>query len=126
MTFTRGAEKGPAGVTKPGTTPGASTESTKLVASTTQKAAPPKPPEPEPIVPPAPSKPSGLVLALTRMADLEAQMEYAYVKHMQLVKRQTDLKLQSEILKNLPVGIDAIKDDLEALEEKLEGEGASQ
>jgi hypothetical protein len=57
-------------------------------------------------------KPSGVMVALTRLADLEAQLEYAYAKHVQLMKTQEDLNLQSKILAKLPVGIDAFKDEL--------------
>jgi hypothetical protein len=51
-------------------------------------------------------------MALARLADLEAQMEYAFVKHMQLVKRQRELQLQAKVLEHLPVGLEAIKDEL--------------
>jgi hypothetical protein len=44
---------------------------------------------PMPLSPPPPGQPSGVVLALARLANLEAQMEYAYAKHMLLVRRQT-------------------------------------
>jgi hypothetical protein len=57
-------------------------------------------------------KPSGVMVALTRLADLEAQLEYAYAKHVQLMKIQEDLNLQSKILAKLPVGIDAFKEEL--------------
>lgn len=70
---------------------------------------------PRPISPPPPGKPSGVMLALTRLADLEAQMEYAYAKHMQLVNRQNELKLQVNVLSTLPVGIEAFKEELEVL-----------
>jgi hypothetical protein len=70
---------------------------------------------PRPISPPPPGKPSGVMLALARLADLEAQMEYAYAKHMQLVNRQNELKLQVNVLSTLPVGIEAFKEELEVL-----------
>jgi hypothetical protein len=53
--------------------------------------------------------------ALARLVDLEAQMEYAYAKHMRLVNRNKELKLQAKILADLPIGIDALKEDLDAL-----------
>ena len=73
----------------------------------------PKPPRP--LTPPPVSKPSGVVMALARLADLEAQMEYAYVKHMQLVKRQRELQLQAKVLERLPVGLEAVRDELAAI-----------
>jgi hypothetical protein len=62
--------------------------------------------------PPEPGEPTASVLALTRLLDLETQMEYAFAKHMLLVKKQKLLRAQYDVLKDLPVGIDAIKDDL--------------
>eukprot|EP00980_Cylindrotheca_fusiformis_P018806 scaffold6265_cov193-Cylindrotheca_fusiformis.AAC.26 len=75
-----------------------------------------EPTEPRPLSPPPEVKPSGVMEALTRLVDLEAQLEYAYAKHVQLMKVHEDLKLQSNVLSKLPVGIDAIKEELEALE----------
>lgn len=40
-------------------------------------------------------------------------MEYAYAKHVLLVNRQKELEHQKKILQKLPVGLNAIKDDLE-------------
>jgi hypothetical protein len=42
-------------------------------------------------------------------------MEYAYAKHMQLVNRQKELQAQAKVLSDLPVGVEAFKEDLEAL-----------
>ena len=53
--------------------------------------------------------------AMIRLADLEAQMEYAYAKHMLLVKKRRELQQQHEVLKDLPVGIEAIQEDLDKL-----------
>ena len=78
---------------------------------------------PRPISPPPPGKPSGVVLALARLADLEAQMEYAYAKHMQLVKRQKELRSQAKVLETLPVGIEAFKEELEALDAAAAADG---
>ena len=69
----------------------------------------PKPPSPPPAV-----KPSGVMIALTRLADLEAQLEFAFAKHMQLVKKQKELGSQTKVLSKLPVGIEAFQEDLEA------------
>ena len=79
------------------------------------KVADEQPKPPRPLTPPPASKPSGVVMALARLADLEAQMEYAYVKHMQLVKRQRVLHLQTKVLEHLPVGLDAVRDELAAM-----------
>jgi hypothetical protein len=74
---------------------------------------PPLPVPPSP--PPEPSEPSGYVVALTRLFDLEAQMEFAFAKHMQLMAKQKKLRAQTEVLQNLPVGIEALTDELEKL-----------
>ena len=73
---------------------------------------PPPGPKPPPL--PPKGKPTGAMLALARLLELEASMEYAYTKHMLLMKRQKELAEQYKVLETLPVGIDAIKDDLEA------------
>lgn len=71
--------------------------------------------KPRPPSPPPPSEPSGVMQALARLIDLEAQMKYAYVKHMQLVNRQAELQAQSKLLATLPVAMEAFKEDLDAL-----------
>ena len=71
---------------------------------------------PRPLTPPPIGKPSGVMQALVRLVDLEAQMEYAYAKHMLLVKRQKELQLQAKVLADLPVGFEAFKEELEALD----------
>jgi hypothetical protein len=48
-----------------------------------------------------------------RLADLEAQMEFNYAKHVQLMMKHKQLRAQYEVLENLPVGIDAIQAELE-------------
>jgi len=55
------------------------------------------------------------VLALTRLIDLEAQMEYAFAKHMQLVVAQKVLRAQYDVLEKAPIGIDAFQEDLDKL-----------
>jgi hypothetical protein len=69
---------------------------------------------PRPLSPPPKGKPSGVMLALIRLAELEAQMEYAYVKHTLLVKRRRELQLQYRVLEGLPVGIEALQEDLKS------------
>lgn len=55
---------------------------------------------------------------MTRLADLEAQMEFQYVKHLLLIREQQKLKVQYEFMATLPVGVDAFKDDLERVLKK--------
>jgi hypothetical protein len=64
--------------------------------------------------------------AMIRLAELEAQMEYAYAKHMLLVKKRAELQLQHKLLKDLPVGIEAIQEDLDELMAVVEEEGDEQ
>ena len=54
-------------------------------------------------------------MALARLADLEAQMEFAYAKHVMLAKRHTLLLAQYDHLESLPVGVDAFEEELKAL-----------
>ena len=74
------------------------------------------------IVPPSPpaSQPSGLAQALARLSDANAEMEFQYAKHLQLTKEHEIIKAKIERLKELPVGVDAFKDDLDALMKKDE------
>ena len=74
-------------------------------------------PEPEKAKtpPPSPGPPSGYTTARTRLADLEAQMEFAYAKHILLVKRHQVLMAQYDHLEGLPVGLEAFQVELEAL-----------
>ena len=58
------------------------------------------------------------MLALARLIELEASMEFAYAKHMLLVKRRKELVVQYKVLADLPVGIEAIKEDLDKPREK--------
>eukprot|EP00977_Amphora_coffeiformis_P009051 scaffold2050_cov167-Amphora_coffeaeformis.AAC.5 len=71
----------------------------------------PKPPSPRPASPP-PSEPSGLVLALTRLANMEEELNFAYARHMKLMAKQKKLRASYAKLENLPVGLEAIEDDL--------------
>jgi len=74
----------------------------------------PKEPVEKPIAPPPKVEPSGLIMALSRLAELEEQLEYAFAKHVQLTKTQEKLRAQTKVLKKLPVGIDAIREELDA------------
>jgi len=70
----------------------------------------------KPITPPPKVQPSGLILALSRLAELEEQLEYAFAKHVQLTRTQEILRIQTKVLEKLPVGIDAIREELDAAE----------
>lgn len=59
--------------------------------------------------------PSALALALARLADLNSQMEFAYAKHLLLVRKHEIAKARIRVLKDLPVGIDACRDDLDKM-----------
>lgn len=65
---------------------------------------------------PPPGKPSGLSVAMARLSDLTAQMEYQYAKHIQLTREHEMIKAQISLLQELPQGFDAFKEDLEKLE----------
>ncbi len=74
----------------------------------------------EPVVvppspPPSPGPPSGVFVANTRLIELQAQMEFSFVKYMKLLRDHEQLKAQYQLLVTLPVGLDAFKDDLEAM-----------
>lgn len=69
--------------------------------------------------PPSPvGPPSGLMLELTRLADLESQLDFALAKHAQLVRQRELLEVQTEHLKTLPVGVDAFQEELTKLIEE--------
>ena len=72
------------------------------------------------VVPPSPppAPPSGLAVALTRLSDLTSQIEFQYAKYLQMTKEHHIIKAKIETLKDLPVGIDAIREDLDKLEEE--------
>jgi len=69
--------------------------------------------QPLKVTPPPKGKPTGIMLALARLIELESSMEYAYTKHMLLVNRRRELQHQQKVLETLPVGLDAIEKDLE-------------
>lgn len=64
---------------------------------------------------PSKGKPTGIVIALARLVELEASMDYVYAKHQLLVKRQKQYHQQRKVLEKLPVGIEALVDDLDKL-----------
>jgi hypothetical protein len=86
-----------------------------LLVSTISITSPEQGPTRSATPPPEPLKPSGYIVALTRLADMEAQMEYAFAKHLHLSIEQKKLRAQYGILEGLPVGIDAVKEDLDNL-----------
>jgi len=75
----------------------------------------PVPSNPVPTRPPSPAAgpPSGIAIALSRLVDLQSQMEYQYTKYLLLCKEHEICKVKVDVIKNLPVGLDAIRDDLE-------------
>jgi hypothetical protein len=101
----------------PAATPTVETSSSVVFVKTEEPAPTPAAPEPEPpagLPTPEPSAPSPYVLALTRLADLEAQMEFAFAKHLQLMTAGKRLHVQTETLRDLPVGLECFKEDLDA------------
>lgn len=56
-----------------------------------------------------------MTVALTRLADLEAQVEFEYAKYIMLAKRHKVLLAQYDHLEGLPVGVEAFEDELKAL-----------
>jgi hypothetical protein len=82
-------------------------ESTELPKSSTHTK-----PDPMMVVPPEPStEPSGLVMALLRLADLEAQMEYEHVKLQQLSFQQVKIRSEYNVLEKMAVGIASYQKD---------------
>jgi hypothetical protein len=74
------------------------------------------PPPPRPATPPPePKDPSPRLLATTRLIDLEAQMEYAFCKHVQLVLEQQKIRARVHALETFDVGMEALQEDLDAL-----------
>ncbi|KAL7576369.1 hypothetical protein ACA910_018180 [Epithemia clementina (nom. ined.)] len=88
---------------------------------TTATSGPPPPQVRTETPPPEPSAPSSVVLALTRLADMEAEMEFAFAKHVLLKAKQRNLRAQFKLLEMLPIGIEAVQDDLDALPARAEG-----
>lgn len=73
-----------------------------------------------PSPPPSPSPPSGVFVATTRLVELQSQMEFSYAKYLKLLLEHEQLKAQYQVLETLPVGLDAIKDELEHAAVKAE------
>jgi hypothetical protein len=61
---------------------------------------------------PEPAEASGLIVALTRLVDMEEELDFAYARHMQLMAKQKTLRAAYEHLEQLPVGLEAFEDDL--------------
>jgi len=74
-----------------------------------------------PLSPPA-APPSALALAMARLTDLTAQMEFQYAKHLQLSREHEIVKTKLTVLQGLPVGIDAFREDLQKLTAEKKGE----
>jgi hypothetical protein len=54
------------------------------------------------------------------MMDLEAQMEYAFSKHMQLILEQQKLRARYNALESMGVGMEAFQVDYDGLLSKAE------
>jgi hypothetical protein len=59
------------------------------------------------------TEPSGLVMALLRLADLETQMEYEYAKHEALAFQQKILRAEYKVLESMPIGMASYQSDYE-------------
>ena len=83
---------------------------------------PPSLPPPMVVVPPdiSTTEPSGLVLAILRLADLESQMEYEYAKHEQLAFQQQLLREEYKVLAAMPIGMASYQSDYEQYLASLE------
>ena len=73
---------------------------------------PPKPKTPPPTPPPEPSAPSAYVTSLTRLAEVEAQMEFEFAKLTRLCMKRQMVQAERDTLSNLPAGRDAFQEDL--------------
>jgi hypothetical protein len=62
---------------------------------------------------PVAAPPSGLAVALSRLADLQSQMEYQYAKYLILCKEHEICKVKLHVIKTLPIGFDAFREELE-------------
>jgi len=122
-TSTPGKSPGKSEQAKPRAPVTDATEAKSAKKEEVKEAKPPPGPKPPPL--PPKGKPTGAMLALARLMELEASMEYAYTKHMLLMKRQKELAEQYKVLETLPVGIDAIKEDLESASLKSTPQDAS-
>ncbi len=79
---------------------------------------PPQEPEADVLPPsPPPGDPSKLAVALAGLADLTARIEFQYARHLLMGKEHRIIKAKIETLKNLPVGIEAVREDLKQMEE---------
>jgi hypothetical protein len=85
---------------------------TTPVASTSPVVVDTKPKSPPPSPPPEPAEASGLILALTRLVDMEEELDFAYARHVILMAKQKKLRAAYEHLEQLPIGLEALEDDL--------------
>jgi len=76
------------------------------------------------VVPPSPpaAAPSALSLAMARLADLNETMEFQYARHQQLTIEHECIKVKIETLRELPVGMDAFKEDLDKLINEMQSQ----
>lgn len=53
-----------------------------------------------------------MILALTRLVDMEEELDFAYARHVILMAKQKKLRAAYEHLEQLPIGLEALEDDL--------------
>jgi hypothetical protein len=81
-------------------------------------------PPPRPATPP-PSEPSALVVAMTHLAKMEEELNYAYCKHMKLIEKQSKMRKAYDILQDLPVGLEAFEDEYKTFLETKDDESSA-
>ena len=67
---------------------------------------------------PPPGEPSKLAVALASLTDLTARIEFQYARHLLMGKEHEIIKAKIETLKSLPVGIEAVREDLKQMEQE--------
>ena len=94
--------------------------SPEAVEMEVEEVTPPRAPAPDP------TDPTPAVVAMARWMDLEAQLEYVYAKHVQLVLEHRTQRARCDRLEQLDVGMEAFQEDLDALVAALSGSASSQ
>jgi hypothetical protein len=59
---------------------------------------------------------------MARLADLNETMEFQYARHQQLTTEHECIKIKVETLKELPVGMDAFKEDLDKFVNEMQSQ----
>ena len=55
------------------------------------------------------------MVALTRLAGMEEELNFAYARHLKLIAEQKKMRVVYEKLQDLPVGLEALEDDLQGM-----------